>query len=156
MGDPDLVGAQIAHFRIAEKLGQGGMGVTGAKTVGSLVAPGDAEAYHFCGHIYTTDSCPHPTGLPRIDSKGLPLKASNGRPVDDLGRYVDINGAPVDDFGAPLTDGDGAPLPKTTRTALCTAMCELVAAHGEEKAALVAARLADRTAAGEFSVSRRQ
>ena len=34
--------------------------------------PGEAEAYHFCGHIYTTDSCPHPTGLPRIDAHGLP------------------------------------------------------------------------------------
>ena len=26
------------------------------------------EAFHFCGHIYTTGSCPHPTGLPRIDA----------------------------------------------------------------------------------------
>jgi len=40
--------------------------------------------------------------------------------------------------------------------ALCTAMCELVAAHGEDGAAEVAARLADRAAAGEFSVARRQ
>ena len=69
------------------------MGVAGARTVGSLVAPGEAEAYHFCGHIYTTDSCPHPTGLPRIDAKGLPLKAKDGRPVDDLGRYIDATGA---------------------------------------------------------------
>ena len=35
--------------------------------VGAIVRPGEAEAYHFCGHIYTTDGCPHPTGLPRID-----------------------------------------------------------------------------------------
>ena len=61
------------------------MAVTGARTVGSLVAPGEAEAYHFCGHIYTTDSCPHPTGLPRIDSKGRPLRAKDGHRVDDLG-----------------------------------------------------------------------
>ena len=47
---------------------------------------GEAEAYHFCGHIYTTDGCPHPTGLPRIDRRGLPLRARDGRPVDDLGR----------------------------------------------------------------------
>ena len=68
------------------------MGVAGVKTVGSLVAPGEAEAYHFCGHIYTTDSCPHPTGLPRIDRKGFPLRAKDARPVDDLGRYVDARG----------------------------------------------------------------
>jgi hypothetical protein len=39
--------------------------------------------------------------------------------------------------------------------ALCAAMCELVAAHGETGAALVAARLADRVSAGEFSDSPR-
>ena len=48
--------------------------------------PGEAEAYHFCGHIYTTDSCPHPTGLPRIDSRGLPAARARRPPVDDLGR----------------------------------------------------------------------
>ena len=41
---------------------------------------------HFCGHIYTTDSCPHPTGLPRIDARGFPLRAKDGKPVDDIGR----------------------------------------------------------------------
>jgi hypothetical protein len=35
-------------------------------------------------------------------------------------------------------------------------MCELVAIHGEDNAAAIAARLAARTAAGEFSVSMRQ
>lgn len=35
--------------------------------------------------------------------------------------------------------------------ALCAAMCELVAFRGEDGAARVAARLADRVAAGEFS-----
>ena len=47
--------------------------------VGAVIRPGDAEAYHFCGHIYTTDGCPHPTGLPRIDRRGLPLRARDGR-----------------------------------------------------------------------------
>ena len=66
----------------------------------SLIAPGEAEAYHFCGHIYTTDSCPHPTGLPRIDSKGRPLRAKDGHRVDDLGRLIDAHGDPVDEDGA--------------------------------------------------------
>ena len=76
-----------------------GAAVVGATGVGALVAPGDAEAYHFCGHIYTTDSCPHPTGLPRIDAKGLPIRAKDGRPVDDQGRYIDATGSPVDEDG---------------------------------------------------------
>jgi hypothetical protein len=98
------------------------MAVTGARTVGSLVAPGEAEAYHFCGHIYTTDSCPHPTGLPRVDARGLPLRAGDGHRVDDLGRLVDVDGTPVDEDGAPLLDPDGRPLPSATRTPVCTAV----------------------------------
>ncbi|MEA2154368.1 MAG: Methylamine utilization protein MauE [Solirubrobacteraceae bacterium] len=92
-----------------------------ARSVGSLVRPGDAEAYHFCGHIFTTDSCPHPTGLPRIDNRGFPLRAKDGRPIDDLGRPIDGQGAPVDERGAPLLDPDGRPLPPATRTRICSA-----------------------------------
>ena len=98
------------------------MAVTGARTVGSLVAPGEAEAYHFCGHIYTTDSCPHPTGLPRIDSRGRPLRARDGHRVDDLGRLVDLDGDPVDEDGRRLTDAEGNPLPAASRTPLCKAV----------------------------------
>ncbi len=74
--------------------------LTAGRLAGALVAPGDAEAFHFCGHIYTTDGCPHPTGLPRIDRHGYPLRAKDGKPVDDLGRLVDANGAPIDEAGA--------------------------------------------------------
>ena len=42
------------------------MAATAARTVGALVEPGDSDAFHFCGHIFTTGSCPHPAGLPRI------------------------------------------------------------------------------------------
>ena len=86
-------------------------GARGAATVTSLVAPGESEAYHFCGHIYTTDSCPHPTGLPRIDSRGFPLRAADGHPIDDLGRLVNGEGRAVDEDERPLTDADGRPLP---------------------------------------------
>ena len=91
----------------------------GAGVVGSVIAPGSAEAYHFCGHIYTTDGCPHPTGLPRIDRRGLPLRAADGRQVDDLGRLIDRNGNPVDEDGAPLADLEGRPLPAAPRTPVC-------------------------------------
>ncbi len=100
------------------------MAVTGARAVGSLVAPGEAEAYHFCGHIYTTDSCPHPTGLPRIDSRGRPLRARDGHRVDDLGRLVNVDGEPVDEDGTRLTDAEAEPLPAASRTRLCDAVGE--------------------------------
>jgi hypothetical protein len=121
----DTVAEASSRRGFLARVGAAVMGIAGAKTVGSLVAPGDAEAYHFCGHIYTTDSCPHPTGLPRIDSQGLPLKAKDGRPVDDLGRYIDLTGAPVDEDGSLLVDADGTPLPKATRTKLCEAAGEV-------------------------------
>jgi len=123
----DDVAASSSRRGFLARVGAAVIGVTGAKTVGSLVAPGEAEAYHFCGHIYTTDSCPHPTGLPRIDSKGMPIRAKDGRAVDDLGRYIDRDGFPVDDDGDPLTDADGAVLPAATRTAVCVAVADV---HG--------------------------
>lgn len=100
------------------------MGLVGAQTVGQLVKPGEAEAYHFCGHIYTTDSCPHPTGLPRIDSRGLPLRARDGKPVDDLGRPIDSSGRPLNSRGRLLTDAEGRTLPSATRTPVCKAVGE--------------------------------
>jgi len=111
------VAAGTSRRGFLARVSAGVLGITGAR----LVAPGEAEAYHFCGHIYTTDSCPHPTGLPRIDAKGRPLRAKDGRPVDDLGRLIDADGRPVDEDGRPLTDADGRPLPLATRTPVCEA-----------------------------------
>ncbi len=51
---------------------------------------------------------------------------------------------------------DGVEPEAVAEAALCAAMCELVAVHGEDRAAGIATRLAERTAAGEFSVSPRQ
>lgn len=96
-----------------------------ALTAGGLVAkavkPGDADAYHFCGHTYTTGSCLHPTGLPRIDGHGYPLNAEDGVPVDDLGRAVNDKAQPVDGHGKTLRDPDGRPLPPAPRTRVCDA-----------------------------------
>ena len=72
------------------------LGVAGGGFVLGALKAQKAEAYHFCGHIYTTDSCPHPTGIPRIDSRGFPLRARDGLRVDDLGRVVDRSGDPVE------------------------------------------------------------
>ena len=84
--------------------------------VARAVKPGEADAFHFCGHIYTTGSCPHPTGMPRIDGHGYPLRASDGEPVDNLGRRVNRRGEPVNEHGDVLRDPDGRPLPPAPRT----------------------------------------
>lgn len=91
----------------------------GGAVVKAVVKPGEAGAFHLCGHTYTTGSCPHPTGMPRIDSQGYPLRARDGQPVDDGGRPVDGDGRPVDDDGELLRDPDGRPLPPEPRTPVC-------------------------------------
>src|SRR5688500_15705310 len=93
----ERLAASTSRRGFLARVGAAVTAVAGARTVGSLVAPGEAEAYHFCGHIYTTDSCPHPTGIPRIDARGFPLRARDGRRVDDLGRPVDPQGRPQDE-----------------------------------------------------------
>jgi hypothetical protein len=79
----------------------------------------DADAYHYCGHTYTTGSCPHPTGIPRVDLHGYPLRAKDGHPVDDLGRPIDRRGHPLDEHGRRLVDPDDRPLPPAPRTRVC-------------------------------------
>jgi hypothetical protein len=94
--------------------------VATATGTGALAAGAeDADAYHFCGHVYTTASCPHPTGIPRIDARGYPLRASDGKPVDDLGRPIDRHGHPLDARGRRLRDPDGRLLPPAPRSRIC-------------------------------------
>ena len=95
------------------------LAVSGTGVVAAALRAQQAEAFHFCGHIYTTGSCPHPIGLPRIDRAGFPLRASDGHPVDDLGRLIDKLGRPVDEHGNLLRDPDGNPLPSAPRTRIC-------------------------------------
>ena len=93
--------------------------VTAGGMVARAVKPGEADAFHFCGHIFTTGSCPHPTGLPRIDGRGFPLHAADGRPIDNIGRPVNKAGEPLNDDGELLRDPDGRPLPPAPRTRVC-------------------------------------
>jgi hypothetical protein len=95
------------------------MAVAAARTVGAVIAPGESEAFHFCGHTFNTGSCPHPGGLPRIDSLGYPLRPVDGRPIDDAGRLVNDAGQPVDEAGELLRDPDGRPLPPAPRSLAC-------------------------------------
>ncbi|MEA2411995.1 MAG: hypothetical protein QOC77_2556, partial [Thermoleophilaceae bacterium] len=68
------------------RVGQTLFAVAGTGVVAGSLQVEDADAFHICGHTYTTGSCPHPTGIPRIDIHGYPLRARDGKPVDDLGR----------------------------------------------------------------------
>ncbi len=95
------------------------MVAVGGSAVTAALDPEESDAYHFCGHTYTTGSCPHPTGLPRIDARGLPLRAKDGAPIDNLGRPIDDEGRPLDEDGRLLRDLEGRPLPPAPRTPVC-------------------------------------
>jgi len=75
--------------------------------------------YGFCGHTYTTASCPAPFELPRIDARGFPLRPADGKPIDNLGRLVNGAGKPIDENGRRLHGPDGSPLPAAPRTRIC-------------------------------------
>jgi hypothetical protein len=84
------------------------------------VKPEDAEGFHFCGHTWTTGSCPSPfPPLSRIDRRGYPLHPASGKPVDNLGRVVDREGYPVDAGGKRRVGPDGLELRPAPRTRLC-------------------------------------
>ncbi len=103
------------------RVGAAMVAVAGARSV----APDEADAYHFCGHTYTTGSCPHPLGraLPRVDARGYPVRPRDGRPVDDRGRLVNAQRRLVGEGGGLLTDAAGMPLP-AVQTTVCGRVAE--------------------------------
>ncbi len=122
----DALARDTSRRGFLARVGGALVALTAARTVGTLIEPGDSDAYFtFCGHTYTTGSCPHPLGLPRIDSRGYPLRPSDGQPIDDLGRPVNDEGQAIDDDGLVLLDAEGRPLPPAPRTVVCDRAGEL-------------------------------
>jgi hypothetical protein len=117
------------------RLGGALMAATAGATVARFVQPGDADAFHFCGHTFTTGSCVHPLGLPRVDSNGFPLSPSSGKRVDDIGRVVNRHGNPLDADGNVKKDPDGRPLPPTSRTKVCKATARIYGIHADYEGA---------------------
>jgi hypothetical protein len=93
--------------------------LTSGSVVAATVKPGESDAFHFCGHTFTTGSCPHPAGLPRIDADGYPIRSSDGKAIDNIGRLVNDVGRPVNSDGALRRDIDDRPLPPAPRTKVC-------------------------------------
>lgn len=121
--DERLVDAVLRHSSrrgFLERLGGAVIALAGSRTIVGLVLPDEADAYtNFCGHTYTTGNCPAPTGLPRIDRHGYPLRASDGVPVDDLGRPVNADDQPIDAHGNLLRNPDGTLLMPAPRSRVC-------------------------------------
>lgn len=101
------------------RLGGAALAAAGGTAVAAAVKPEEAEAFHLCGHIWTTGSCPSPLGLPRVNRDGYPIRPNDGRPIDNLGRRVNRNGYPINERGERLLGPDGRPLERAPRTRLC-------------------------------------
>jgi hypothetical protein len=68
------------------RLGGGVVALIGGPLVAHALRPERAEAYHICGHLFTTGSCPHPfSPQTRLDTYGFPVHPRYGYPVDDNG-----------------------------------------------------------------------
>jgi hypothetical protein len=116
----DAVLARSSRRGFLEWAGAALIGLAGARGIARAVLPEEADAYtNFCGHTYTTGNCPHPTGLPRVDRNDYPVRASDGHPVDNLGRPINGQGYPVNAKGEVLREPDGEPVPPAPRTKVC-------------------------------------
>lgn len=81
-----LLARRTSRRSFLGKLGAGLLALVGGGFVASALDPRRAEAFHICGHIWTTGSCPHPYHpQTRIDSHGYPVHPTYGYPVDDQG-----------------------------------------------------------------------
>ena len=68
------------------RVGKGLVALAGGAFAASAMDAERAEAFHICGHIFTTGSCPHPFHpQTRIDRYGYPVHPAHGYPVDDEG-----------------------------------------------------------------------
>jgi hypothetical protein len=102
------------------RLGAAALAVAGGSAVAAAVEPDDAEAFHFCGHVWTTGSCPSPyPPLSRIDRHGYPLHPRSGKRIDNLGRVVDGSGYALDGNGRRRRGPNGQVLPPAPRTRIC-------------------------------------
>jgi hypothetical protein len=97
-GEPDGIDAAMERAEVVlarrttrrsffGRLGRGFLAVAGGSFVAVALDPERARAFHLCGHIWTTGSCPHPYyPRTRIDTHGYAVHPVYGYPVDDSGR----------------------------------------------------------------------
>jgi hypothetical protein len=91
MGRVERAGTELARRTSRRsflgRLGRAVVALAGGPVVAVALAPERSEAFHICGHIFTTGSCPHPYAPnSRTDANGFPVHPTHGYPVDDQGR----------------------------------------------------------------------
>lgn len=90
MGSVERAGTELARRTSRRsflgRLGRAVVALAGGPMVAVALAPERAEAYHICGHLFTTGSCPHPYAPnSRTDGFGFPVHPVYGYTVDDGG-----------------------------------------------------------------------
>ena len=90
----ERLAANTSRRGFLSRVGGALVAATAGGTVGKLIEPGEADAYHFCGHIFTTGSCPTRPGSPnrrRRLSAAAPRRTAGRqhRPVDQRTRRAD-------------------------------------------------------------------
>ena len=81
-----LLARRTSRRSFLGRVGKGLVALAGGAFVANAMDAERAEAFHICGHIYTTGSCPHPFHpQTRIDRFGYPVHPVHGYPVDDDG-----------------------------------------------------------------------
>jgi hypothetical protein len=90
MGGVERAGTELARRTSRRsflgRLGRAVVALAGGPMVAVALAPERAEAYHICGHLFTTGSCPHPYAPnSRTDGFGFPVHPVYGYAVDDGG-----------------------------------------------------------------------
>ena len=95
------------------------MAATAGGVVSKAVKPGEADAYHFCGHTFTTGSCPHPQRAAADRRPRLPAAARTAsRSTTSAGRST-TRASRSTATASVKRDPDGRPLPPAPRTKVC-------------------------------------
>ena len=120
--DPADLAARLAaagtRRSFLARVGAVGLAAVGGRMVAAAVAPEEAQSFHFCGHTFTTGSCPHPGKHPRIDRRGARCGRTTASRSTTSAGWSNGNGSRSTPRRAPARPGRRAAA-RAPRTRIC-------------------------------------